>query len=290
MKTVKERDSNIELLRIIAIIMVMMGHALFRACGAPSAEQIASRPDISFLRCFAEALIIIAVNVFVFISGWYGIKANLKKLCSLIFQVLFAIWVINAALLIMGEPMSLKLMLRSVFMTQYWFIQAYFVLFVFSPVLNSFLESSSEKELFGLLGSFLIIQLLWGWLPMANNRDWFDYGYSPLSFFFLYMLAGYIHKYRWHQLEKYSAQLWFSVYLMLSLVLSLLAFGELKYGLPLWLLGGGHNLLLCSTRYHVGHRFLTCIFKNEIQMFGSKYCCKVLPRHLYSTLPRVAIS
>ena len=244
MSAVKERDSNIELLRIIAIIMVMIGHALFRACGAPDTEQIASNPGVSFLRFVIEALVIIAVNVFVFISGWYGIRANMKKLMSLIFQVFFAIWVINAAFIIMGEPIGLRLVSRSIFMTQYWFIQAYIVLFIFSPVLNNFLERSSEKELLLLLTSFLIIQLCWGWLPMANNKDWFDYGYSPLSFFFLYLLSGYIRKYRWHQLEKCSALSWFSVYLILSLFLSLLAFGGEKYGLPLWLLGGALFIIL----------------------------------------------
>ena len=65
--TIKEkvRDSNIELLRIIAMILVMVVHASFKSIGAPTLEDINSDSIGTFLRFLSESLSIICVNVFV---------------------------------------------------------------------------------------------------------------------------------------------------------------------------------------------------------------------------------
>jgi len=54
---VKKRDSNLELLRIIAMLFVLMVHASFRALDAPTEEDIAVAPLSSFLRFFSESVL-----------------------------------------------------------------------------------------------------------------------------------------------------------------------------------------------------------------------------------------
>ena len=85
----KQRDSNMELLRIIAMLLVMIVHADFRALSCPSTLDTNLYPDSSFLRFFVESVSIICVNVFVLLSGWFGIRLKKERLLELGFQVLF---------------------------------------------------------------------------------------------------------------------------------------------------------------------------------------------------------
>jgi surface polysaccharide O-acyltransferase-like enzyme len=65
----KERDSNIELLRIVAMILVMVVHASFLAIGVPQTIDAISLPIPTYYSFFVEAVSVVCVNVFILISG-----------------------------------------------------------------------------------------------------------------------------------------------------------------------------------------------------------------------------
>ena len=46
-------------------------------------------PEVWGVRILVEHWAIIGVNVFVLISGWFGIRTSLKGACKLLFQVFF---------------------------------------------------------------------------------------------------------------------------------------------------------------------------------------------------------
>lgn len=79
----KVRQSNFELLRIVAMFMVMMLHVNFLALGRPSVEDAGSAPLATFTRILFEVMSVGSVDLFVLISGWFGIKANRKSLLHL---------------------------------------------------------------------------------------------------------------------------------------------------------------------------------------------------------------
>ena len=60
-----ERDSNMELLRIIAMLLVMIVHANFRALPVPTYEEANNEILSSILRFFTESFSIICVNLFI---------------------------------------------------------------------------------------------------------------------------------------------------------------------------------------------------------------------------------
>jgi len=64
-----ERLSNIELLRIVAMFLVLVVHSDFFSLGAPTSMEIANSPMQSYVRIFIESFSIVCVNVFVMISG-----------------------------------------------------------------------------------------------------------------------------------------------------------------------------------------------------------------------------
>lgn len=194
-RTTMNRNSNIELLRILAMFLVLVQHANFLGIGIPNSVDCLTAPANTFIRFFVQSLAIVAVNVFVLISGWFGIKPSIKKLLSLLFQVFFftlSILIIHA--IIHGwSSIANSSLLKSFMITKcYWFVKSYLCLFILSPVLNIFVEKASKRSFALVLIGFFVFQTIFGWTDSAPE---FNYGYSAVSFCGLYLLARFLKIY-----------------------------------------------------------------------------------------------
>ena len=58
-RQVKMRESNMELLRILAMVLVMVVHANFRALSAPTFSEFSLMPSSTFLRLLTESISIV---------------------------------------------------------------------------------------------------------------------------------------------------------------------------------------------------------------------------------------
>ena len=85
----KQRDSNMELLRIVAMLLVLVVHSGFKSLGYPTEEEAIANPISIYMRYVVESISIICVNVFVLLSGWYGVNVRKQRFLAFIFQVLF---------------------------------------------------------------------------------------------------------------------------------------------------------------------------------------------------------
>ena len=85
----KERDSNIELLRIVLMVLVLVFHASYTSLEPPMKVDISVSLNSSFLRALSESFSVVCVNAFILISGWYGIKVRWSRFAELLFQVIF---------------------------------------------------------------------------------------------------------------------------------------------------------------------------------------------------------
>lgn len=83
------RESNIELLRNISMFMILVIHANFVSLPKIEYSELMANTIPSVSRFFIESLGIVAVNVFVFISGWFGIKTRTKSVLSFIYLILW---------------------------------------------------------------------------------------------------------------------------------------------------------------------------------------------------------
>ncbi len=99
---VKVRQSNFEMLRIVAMFMVLVLHVDSLANGRPAPEDISSAPFPSFLRIMFEVMCVGCVDLFVLISGWFGIKANRRSLGAFVFQVVFVFYIVAASCWLFG--------------------------------------------------------------------------------------------------------------------------------------------------------------------------------------------
>lgn len=187
------RQSNIELLRIIAMIMVMILHVNYTSLGVITKDELISTPISGFFRLFFESLCIGSVDTFVLISGWFGIKFSKKSLESFIFQCIFFSWGIYFLFVIIGwTNFSLSSLTTSLFVKNQWFVLSYLGLFILSPALNALVNTNRQKHLQVLSGLFLL-ELIYDFL--SKDTTMFNSGYSVLHFLFLYLLARYVRLY-----------------------------------------------------------------------------------------------
>lgn len=192
--TTGPRQSNFELLRIIAMFLVLAVHANYASIGQPTATDFAVAPLASLTRVFMQALCIMCVNLFILISGWFGIRPSAKGLCNFIFQWLFIFCGVYAIMILTGRaPLSAKGIAACFCLhSGGWFIKSYLALYLLSPVLNAWTERASKRQQLYLLIAFFTFQTIFG---TYHSAKFILSGYSAFSFIGLYLLANYIHRY-----------------------------------------------------------------------------------------------
>lgn len=157
---------------------------------------------------------IVAVDVFVLISGWFSIKAKTLSICSFIFQIAFLKCLSLVIMLFLGKIQFNKETITELLMLnpgQGWFIKAYLLLYILSPVLNKFSENTQPKIFSNVLIAYWIFLFLFGWI--TESTTYINNGYSIVSFIGLYLLGRYakIYQPKW---SDYSAKKYLSVYII----------------------------------------------------------------------------
>ena len=193
------RQSNMELLRIFAMFLILIIHATSMSLGGlPTIEQSHNNFGYTHSFFFFYGLSSVGVNLFVLISGWFGIRPTLKSFFKLLFQVLFFTILAFCVLIITDKDKYLNLnTFYYVFLipsNQLWFVKAYLVLMILAPVLNTFAESCSSRQLLKTIIAFYVFQTIYGWC-FADSTPWIGGGYSPISFLGLYLTARYLRLY-----------------------------------------------------------------------------------------------
>ena len=159
----------------------------------PTCDDLTANYASVIVRYLLESMGIISVDVFVLISGWFMIRPRVQNVTSFIYQVVF-IWAIGYLLMIVlgYANLSIKgIFVCFAFTSWDWFIKAYLMLFILAPILNTFIQNSNEKTQRYVLFFFFTFMCTYGFVGGASR--FFIYGYGPLSFIGLYLLAQYVH-------------------------------------------------------------------------------------------------
>jgi hypothetical protein len=189
-----ERESNFELLRIILMIMIIGIHYLLHGGALANLHLWDSN---YYTANVLQSFFIIAVNCFILISGYFGIKFRITKLLKLEFQILFYSIAIFIIFIFTGMIKlnfhELKMAVTPTFSGRWWFITVYVGLFIISPYLNLLIDKLKKDQYLKLLATLFLIFIL---LPTIHfNLVDVNKGQSLYSFAFLYLIGGYIKKY-----------------------------------------------------------------------------------------------
>lgn len=228
MLNMPSRQSNIELLRIIAMMLVLLVHSNFLSLGyITTHDQVAGAPMQSFVRIEFESLALICVNLFVLISGYFGIRPKARSVGNLFFQFLF--WRLAIACAFVPADgfrigLAIKTMIPGTFDGD-WFIPCYFMLMLVAPALNAYIDSCSRRTLGRFLVIFYSLQTLFGWIT-----DYWPYGngYSFVAFIGLYVLGRYVNLYLDRKItDKLTPARGILVYVLTASVAAAIYFGIL---------------------------------------------------------------
>lgn len=125
----KERDSNIELLRVAALGGIVIMHCYGPFLQAPTAVNLLCGQ----LSC---SLFNTGVTLFMLIAGYYGMKFSLRKAAALWLTVLFYSLLSCGINRLTGGTADWVRALHPVTAGTYWFMTAYLLILAGSPLLN----------------------------------------------------------------------------------------------------------------------------------------------------------
>jgi len=182
------------------MLLVLVVHADFFSLGVPDTIAFENHPISSFSRFITQSLSLVCVNVFIIISGYFKIRLKRNSVLNLLFMVFFwRVIVIVSYLAFRSQwpsdnPVSM-LRLIKMLIPGYddWFVGAYILLMILSPLLNSFIERCGSRQLWGFAIAYCLFQFMFEWIAGIYNQ--FNNGYSVLSFMGLYILGAAIHRY-----------------------------------------------------------------------------------------------
>ena len=194
----KKRHYGIDLIKIISMYMVIGVH-IYMQGGVLAAEEYGSVGY--YTSSYVYTLFLCAVDCFVIVNGYVSStsKFKLSRIIELWATVVF--WsVVISCFVMCVQPKYRSLeevvsMFLPILRGRYWFFSAYFVLFMFQPILNHVIRTLSKEKYKAMLFAIVCI---FGLIPIAslgNDVLRFSGGAEFCWFAMLYLIGGYFRRY-----------------------------------------------------------------------------------------------
>lgn len=208
MKT-EGRMKNLEILRCLAMMMVVALHFLGKGelLGDVTKASMGTAGAVAWV---PETFCIVAVNVYMLISGYFLCESSFKL--SRLLKLYLQIWMYSAGVGLAavfagivpaaeaGTHYYLSL-LFPVSMGHYWFMTAYVFLYLLLPIVGMAVKAMTRGQLklvlTFLLAVFCVLKTV---LPFRLEED--GQGYDVLWYLCVFLVAAYIRKYGVKFLQK----------------------------------------------------------------------------------------
>lgn len=192
-----KRNYGIDLLRVVATILIVTLHVLSQGGILKILGDFTVKGEVMW---FLQIICYGAVNVFGLISGYVGLesKHKLSKLVSLWFQVVLYTVLSEVAInVFFADGFSVKNIIKGFFpvsFEQNWYFSAYFVVFLFTPLLNQIIVKVEKKVVDGALIVSVVFFMILETVKDVNVLG-VNSGYSVVWLALMYLVGAYIKKY-----------------------------------------------------------------------------------------------
>lgn len=184
--TIKQRSSNFELLRLVAIFFITMHHLTINNVDVCGYNHPYSLSQDGWVGVVINSTAIIGVNLFVLISGWFGIRRIWSNIIRLVLDVvLLGLVNITACSLLFGYTPTFEEMMTTCDFFNNWYVVHFIILIMLSPLLEAALRNMEFKTLAVSWIMLAIITVYFGWRKGVLNPN----GYNAFNFIFLYISA-----------------------------------------------------------------------------------------------------
>lgn len=236
------------------MFMVLCLHANFGAFDMPTPSEFMSNPVKEGAFIFVEMVCVVAVNVFVMISGWFGIKSSLKGFANFMWRVFYIVGLSYLIIYLLGYKLpAIKTIIRLFGMWGGggWFVASYIGLYILAPILNKYIENVSTKILGYTVLTFYLYQTIY---YFSYSIEFVCGGLSTFSFIGLYLLSAWLRKIS-YRIKTHTIILGYISCILLACAISCigLRFGvslpmvdSRSYVWPIVILQSGFMLLLFS--------------------------------------------
>ena len=193
----KERSASLDYLRVIAMLFIVCHHCIINDFGLYDilldTNAIARISDVAVL-ALGNSCVIIGVNIFFLLSGYFGIKFRWEKLVSIVIKTYVVYWIICIVGVITGYLEIDIDFIKHIIdpLDFYWFIITYILLYLSSPLLNMIREQITLEGAKKYFVGICIICFGYGFL--IDGKLNINNGYSLLMAMILYILGWDIKK------------------------------------------------------------------------------------------------
>ena len=210
-----KRNSNIELLRIIAMLTIVTGHLI-------SQGGVIENCFSKIISMYAGSAARISVNIFLFIGVYFMVDSNFKaeRILDLWGELFLYTLCFTGVSLLFEHSIPIKNLIKAIlpFSTRaLWFASAYLILVCLHPFLkNVFLLS--KKQFIFLICILTFVMCI---MPTFSEKQ-SDFIVNVAWFIYVYILIGGLKKYtkffaeRKYILQKYGIVIALLIYFVLS--------------------------------------------------------------------------
>lgn len=188
----QERQSNIELLRLLSIFALLFLHFYVHSLLSSTvyAEQTGFWKNFPLV---LSSLTSLQVNIFILISGWFGIHTTPKKVINFVLMCIFYGVLTYCVALGLGHSFSIKELAISFmpfsFMDGWWFAKAYLYLLLLAPLFNMAIEHMSKREYIYVLCVLTLINSYYGFFCKQEINA---YGGNFMQLMYVYFIGRYL--------------------------------------------------------------------------------------------------
>lgn len=285
-----KKDINTELCRITLMIFIIMHHIILNTLELRSITSNSFDYKYS-IYAFLNSYLVVSVNIFFIISGYYLIKFNLKKIINMIIVLYFYFISINIfSFNILNERITIDTLKSMIFpISNYWFIFVYILICIISPLLNLALKGCSKKQLKLYIIFFTIIFCVYGFL--TNNQILgVNNGYSLIFAVYLYAIGYYLKN---HYTCQNNYKLFLLKYILYSSIngIIVIVFTYLQKGSLAWKLYSYNNILVLLGSINLFLFFNNIKFNKKMPLFETLNISQcVLTTYIIHSTPIIAIN
>lgn len=221
----RERNYGLDLLKVLAIAMVVLLHYNYGAMGGLLNIQDQTLTNYHIAHT-TECAAIIACNLFVIISGYYLCKSNqikVRKIVDIIFLLVFYGVAIYIIAVFKGWTVVNSISIKTLLLTidSRWFIDIYILLYILHPFCNKLIKNLSQKNFKRLIYICIFFFSIWTSIIVPENiintmQFVQDGGYGIINFIMLYFIGAYIRLYKDNM--KVNKLLIFLLYIILVFI------------------------------------------------------------------------
>ena len=226
---------------------------------------------------FINSICNTGVSIFVLISGYFGIKTNIRIIVSIEMATVFYALLSLIAQYFDGQTISIRDIFHNCFPVSsniYWYITAYMLMMIFADYINLLPEKLDKK---GFQRLILIMLLVFSVLPsILQIHVMNDYGKGVLNMLLIYLIGRYIRKYDLEIKEEFKAVkiifLLFGIEFALNYGLSMLKGGVGVYApfardYSIFIVALSVLIFLLMKKVHVSSSLINILAKNVIGVY-----------------------